>query len=279
MVTFELTYRGKHPQQISFLHEWDLPPGARVIRNHTRVTATDVGKYIAFNDGSKLYTKITKVRRKWFVTETGLYRKRDLVLMAIPKRRRTNYAGVYQYDEHKYVKGFQYWEYYRAKELLRGDIPENYYAQRNRYKGRIRLAAKEIAEKTLKDLNIDVKTVVTEFAILAKKDGPHKFNSLKVISHLLGLEVEPKRYAVPPPPPQPLFANFTEVNVINDRGKKQIDAEDGEIIRDSPAQIENDITYNDIPKNHIPSLANIKKLAKYNRNKQTNEKAKIMTDE
>lgn len=102
-----------------------------IVRDWISCNKLDVGKYIAFDDGSNMLAKIIGVTDEAIRTEVGVFRREDIVHCCIPKFPNTNYSGVMSKEEHYLVRPYSPREKGTATRLLKGeDIPSKFITDR-----------------------------------------------------------------------------------------------------------------------------------------------------
>jgi len=77
-------------------NQWDVEE--HEIVEWKTLTSKDNGKYVMFDDGSELYTKIIHVGAGTISSECGTYVIGDIIHCYQPKYKNSNYAGVFSKD-------------------------------------------------------------------------------------------------------------------------------------------------------------------------------------
>lgn len=262
MITYELYYRGHYPKKISFLHKIDLPNNAEIIYNPLNINEDSIGKYFRFNDGSKLYSKIIHIYGLRFFTESGNYHKKDAVVCAIPKRRSTNYSGVYNQDVHDLIKPYNKTEHWLASKIIKNET-DKVRSKAILGKTRIRKLTRDKIKKELTDkFGIDADYFAQKLFDMADKKGQHQFRALKAMAYIFGIDFEEPRHPQLPNKQQPIFAQYKEVTVFGQDKKepKEIPNEEVKAIENNaPTEIE---TPDFIDKDYVPTLGKLKSISK-----------------
>ena len=127
MIEYEVQYKESR-RTVYLYQEWDVQGSDIVGWNCTKA---DVGKYIGFDDGSELYTKIVGVSDEAIRTEIGVFRRDDIVHCCVPKWPNSNYSGVLSKEEHHLVRPYSPREKGTVTRLINGEnIPTKFITPR-----------------------------------------------------------------------------------------------------------------------------------------------------
>ena len=100
MIEFNVEILGKIEMVILY-HRWDVD---NYITDWNTIDESSIGKYIMFDDGSEMITKIVGYSKGAVRTECGVFRKGDLIHLCNPKAKNTSYSGMYGRSEHLLVR-------------------------------------------------------------------------------------------------------------------------------------------------------------------------------
>lgn len=118
MILFKVTYNGRD-YDVPTYHRWDV--GDEDVVSWSDCTKEDAGKYIMFDDGTELYTKVITCNYAVIRTEAGSFRRDDIVHLCIPKYKHSNYSGVISKDEHPLVRPYTRGEKALATRMANGE--------------------------------------------------------------------------------------------------------------------------------------------------------------
>ena len=129
MIEFEIKYKIKSKTAMLY-HSWDIE-GEEICSCWSKVTKKDIGKLIAFDDGSGIYSRIIGVSDTCITTEIGKFRRDDIVHALIPKWPNANYSGALSSEESIYVRPPSSREKGTVTRLLKGEnIPTKFITAR-----------------------------------------------------------------------------------------------------------------------------------------------------
>jgi len=204
MLTFQLKYRNKI-KDVTLYHIWDLDPEDIFhydgIQHVTRKDKWQ-GKYIKWNDGTELYSKLVWKTSKAFITEAGIYKLHEPINIFKVTVVGANYSGVKSRDEHPIVRKATKSEVMRAYMLL------NTHSKVKEVTPRIKYMVKERIKKLAKDNGVTedylIKKTVEQIES-PRAGGMVKLTAIKMLSNVIGLPMEQPKVPSVTVQQQPLF--------------------------------------------------------------------------
>jgi hypothetical protein len=175
-------YKVSETQIATFLDEWDID-GEDVVCDWQSLSSKDVGKLIAFDDGSKQYARILLVSRLYITTEAGKFRIRDIVHCAIPKNRYCGYSGVRDGDESFAVRPASDNEKAKAVRIINGWKPKE-------VSKRVKMITIEELSSKAKEKGWDAEKVMDRLSDWANGNSMHAFKALGAICKTLSIDLE-----------------------------------------------------------------------------------------
>jgi len=116
MIEFVFNTAGASRKAV-FYNRWDIKKTPVI--PWLEVNASHKGCYVAFDDGSDLFAKITDATKTCVVTSSGIYRRADIVHVSVPKIPATSVHGLYSTDIHPYVRPYTMSEKKAARQLIK----------------------------------------------------------------------------------------------------------------------------------------------------------------
>lgn len=178
-------YKVSETQIATLLDEWDID-GEEIIKDWQSLSPKDVGKLIAFDDGSRQYAKILLVSRLYITTEAGKFRIRDIVHCAIPKNKYCGYSGIRDGDESFAVRPPSDNEKSRVARIINGWKPKE-------ITKRVKMLTIEELAAQAKDKGWDADKVMSRLSEWANGNSMHAFNSLKAICRTMDIDLDKKK--------------------------------------------------------------------------------------
>ncbi|HPK40434.1 MAG TPA: hypothetical protein PKZ69_02335 [Candidatus Cloacimonadota bacterium] len=214
MIKLNVTYKNQ-TKEVTLYNEWDIKQDEVVDRDF--ITMDDQkGKYLLYDDGWNLYTRINGKTIKAFSVGTGLVKRYDYTSFSRIHLPHTNYSGARSYDEHPICRPYRRAEYLAAGTFLKTN-------RRVKLTPRIRFLIKEKMVEALKKRGITEEFIVDR--LIREVDnmrgrGADRLEALAMLSRTAGIELE--RSAMPQTTMnQPLFQQFNiSGGTIQDQRRK-----------------------------------------------------------
>lgn len=166
-----------------FYQEWEVP--VEHIVEWNKVSKWDIGKFVMFDDGSRLFAKILHASNRIVVTSAGQFRKADIVHCAIPKDPTTTIYGCDMREVHPLVR--PYTEYEKAVGMKYISDPKDKSIKLTK---RIRMFTidelKKEAEKDVSYTAKDFYNTLKVAASVANVDGRNFWKAFKVMGIIHG---------------------------------------------------------------------------------------------
>jgi len=179
VITFKYYTRRGVLKQGRLYHKFDLPWDYEAVKWH-ECTNEDSGKFIMFDDGSELFTRVLKCNAITVTTECGLYRRDDLIHCFDMKNPYANYSGVPAGAEHTLVRPLTRQEKGLVTRYQRGD-------KLKYVTPRIVLSARDVMKKKLEDLGVTGSTIVENYYRLSQGKGPQALTATDRMAMIMGV--------------------------------------------------------------------------------------------
>jgi len=213
MIVFETNYNGK-TKEVTLYHSWDVKDEDIVHDPDVFAKGSQKDKYLQFFDGyNNTFTKITSSAIYSFITGVGVFKRRqyfDLVRIQFPY---TNYSGAKCYHEHQLSRPYRKAEYNAAGLFLKKDAKVG-------LTPRIKMIIKEKLVDMGIQLGIDPEWIVSRLIREAdnmRGRGADRIEAVKVLSRMMGMELEKATYNPAVHLNNPLFAQFNQGTIQDQR--------------------------------------------------------------
>jgi hypothetical protein len=215
MLIYTVRYRHK-VKDVVLYHRWDLEPDQIVTVN--QADFNDKGKYLDFDDGSGLYSKILSVTKISIRTEACVVRREDIVHTCRFHYPQTAYSGFHKREEHELIRGFRPQEIRTAHRMIKG-YQVKYATPRIKV-----LVMKKISEK-LKEKGATLDWAIDKLKGLAESKRGTIGDKHKVILSIMrahGVELEGARALSNNKGNAPLLQQFNQFNIQQNRRQNQL---------------------------------------------------------
>lgn len=199
MITLKLKYRKKE-KEVTLRHRNEIDEGDILEDTGEQYSFAFVrDKWIRFEDGSELYTKVRSVTRKAFITEAGVYKRGDYYSPSRIQYPFTNYSGARRYDEHKLSRPYRRKEYLLAGQFIKTNNKVS-------LTPRMRMIVKDRLNEIAEDHGIDADWIIGKLKKEAenmRSRGADRIEAIKLLARTRGAELERQTHQVTMN--QPLF--------------------------------------------------------------------------
>ena len=171
---------------VKMYHLWDVSPENIVGWDCTK---EDIGKYILFDDGSKLLSKIKNCNNMAVRTDVGTFRRADIVHCSIPKWPGANYSGVEKGRESFKVRPPSTREKRNASKILNNTLQEGFTVS-----AREKALAVEKLQTEIATHGITEEWIVTKLKRMGGDiNNRHAMEAIKVLARIAGIELNQPR--------------------------------------------------------------------------------------
>jgi hypothetical protein len=198
-------------RETTYYHIWDLDPEDIVTVKDAK--KADKGKYLDFQDGSGLYSRIMNVSPKTIRTEACVIRREDIVHISHFHGRNKAYSGIYKTEEHELIRPFRPQEKKAGYNLMKG-------RQIKYLTPRIKVFIMKEISKKLESKGATVDWAIDRLKELAESNRGTIGDKHKVILSILrahGVELESIRGLDKGNGNRPLLQQFNQYNIQHDR--------------------------------------------------------------
>lgn len=177
-----LTQYGGRRKIVTVYQEWDIA-NESVVDIET-CTKADAGKLVRFTDGSGWFVRMLNCSDLAVKTESGTYRREDIVQCSRIKWPGGNYSGVPSGEEHPLVRGYTRREKAFATRLINGTLGDK------KLNKRMRMLALEKLQEASRQHGVDEEFIVGNLVKMATKtEGRHSFNANITLARMNGIEL------------------------------------------------------------------------------------------
>ena len=181
------------------------------------MTKEDNGKFIKFNDGTELYTRIINVSDKSIRTEIGPYNREDLCFMFKPRNPNGTHAGIPKGDLHFKISKVRFSEKVNSTKVINGTFPYGKYSLTRR----TRMLAIEKLAKASADHGVTEEWIIKHLHKWVESGNRHALEALKALARVSGIELNQQK--IENNNNVALFAQFNQLNTIQDDRRNRID--------------------------------------------------------
>jgi hypothetical protein len=212
MIEIITSYGGKR-KIVKVYNSWDVNP-ADVVEWDSCIQA-DKGKLIMFDDGSEWYTKIVGVTDTAIKTETGTYKRDDIVHCCNIKWPGGFYSGVPATEEHPFVRAYTKFEKAMSTRILRDSYPKDKTPSK-----RILMLTMDKLKEQISRHGITEEWAVKHLKQWVESGNRHAYQALTALMRIEGIELN-QQTGETGNKPAPLFQQFNQNITIQDARRQE----------------------------------------------------------